>query len=468
MDMSNATNAGPSHGLLDLLFGTVPEEEGKKIAKNKSDFDPILALMNALDKKSAEVTKENSDETGVVGATAHEASGQNPIPPHEVFSDNRPNTVEGLAQMNLKPEVLSALKAQDKAEILKLIESRKAELKRQMPSLGELEKVIQKEGLEKVLSTGSVAQIMHKLENKQVRPEMSAAEFLSLSQSQQTQFKVNNSRDKAGPLPVAVPNNATLAAPVNNSPIAAEAVQSTSSVTTSASPIGMNISQFGGNSSNFGSQPDGSSGGAMDESAIFGTTAAAVANAGPDDVLILENRSESALQMEVVPKVVQNIGYIARKGGGEMKMTIRPQELGEIRLEVATVNNQVKVRMIVDSPQIAAAINNGSHALTEALSQQGLSLNNIEVIVRETLAGAQTGNSGSQTQKEESESSGEEQFSDRKNDQDSDFREQSADYDGNNEGKLDSGELVAENSDISGPNNSNVGPLEDRLLDVKA
>ena len=54
MDISNATAAGPSYGILDVIMGKTPKEEK---AEGK-EFEPMLNLIKALEKQK--------DEDGIV------------------------------------------------------------------------------------------------------------------------------------------------------------------------------------------------------------------------------------------------------------------------------------------------------------------------------------------------------------------------------------------------------------------
>ena len=66
MDMSNATSAGPSHGLLDLIFGKVPEKQNDE--EQQKDFDPMLALVKTLE-KTINQEKEAGDSSWTISGT---------------------------------------------------------------------------------------------------------------------------------------------------------------------------------------------------------------------------------------------------------------------------------------------------------------------------------------------------------------------------------------------------------------
>lgn len=70
-----------------------------------------------------------------------------------------------------------------------------------------------------------------------------------------------------------------------------------------------------------------------------------------------------------------------RLESGSVNLKLYPQELGELRMELKVEQDNVKAHIIVQSPQAQEMIDRHMPKLREALEQQGMHLQQIEVTV---------------------------------------------------------------------------------------
>ncbi|MBI5894324.1 MAG: flagellar hook-length control protein FliK [Deltaproteobacteria bacterium] len=89
-----------------------------------------------------------------------------------------------------------------------------------------------------------------------------------------------------------------------------------------------------------------------------------------------------AVETQVVEKTAQGIRVIATDGGGRMKISLYPESLGHIRIDVS-VNNDgiVNARMVTENSQVKDVIDNNIARLKDSLLQQGLKIDQFSVSV---------------------------------------------------------------------------------------
>lgn len=78
-------------------------------------------------------------------------------------------------------------------------------------------------------------------------------------------------------------------------------------------------------------------------------------------------------------EIVRNTQVLANKGGGEMKMQLRPEGLGEIQLKVAVNDGKVDVQMLTDNQMAKRALQSDLNALKTGLNDSQLDLQTIKV-----------------------------------------------------------------------------------------
>jgi len=80
-------------------------------------------------------------------------------------------------------------------------------------------------------------------------------------------------------------------------------------------------------------------------------------------------------------ELVRHSGIVLRDGGGEIRLVLKPESLGSIRIRMNLVDNGIEGRIIVDSPAVKQALDGSVDALMKALTAQGFQTASLEVAV---------------------------------------------------------------------------------------
>ena len=80
-------------------------------------------------------------------------------------------------------------------------------------------------------------------------------------------------------------------------------------------------------------------------------------------------------------ELVKTTGIILRDGGGEIRMVLKPESLGSVRIRMNLVDNGIEGRIIVDTPAVKQVFDGSIDALTRALTAQGFQITSLEVSV---------------------------------------------------------------------------------------
>ncbi len=89
---------------------------------------------------------------------------------------------------------------------------------------------------------------------------------------------------------------------------------------------------------------------------------------------------------ENVQDLVRNAQLLVQKGGGEMKMQLRPEGLGEVHLKVTVKEGQVGIQMLTDSDSAKRALEKGLDDLKTNLASHRLQVEALKVDVSTDLA----------------------------------------------------------------------------------
>ncbi len=84
-------------------------------------------------------------------------------------------------------------------------------------------------------------------------------------------------------------------------------------------------------------------------------------------------------------------GIVLRDGGGEIKLVLKPESLGSVRIRMNLVDNAIEGRIIVDNPAVKHVFDASLDSLMRALTAEGFQTTSLQVAV-----GGQNGNSGRQ------------------------------------------------------------------------
>lgn len=86
---------------------------------------------------------------------------------------------------------------------------------------------------------------------------------------------------------------------------------------------------------------------------------------------------------EVADKNIQNVlqqaQYLVKNGGGEMKVTMTPEGLGEIQLNVELKDGRVQLQMLTDNKETKKMLEANMSELRENLSQQKITLDSVRI-----------------------------------------------------------------------------------------
>lgn len=77
--------------------------------------------------------------------------------------------------------------------------------------------------------------------------------------------------------------------------------------------------------------------------------------------------------------IIQSSRYLVQRGGGEMKVQLQPEGMGNIDLKVAINNGKVDIQMMTESKETKRMLESGMDDLRASLVQHKLSLDNVRV-----------------------------------------------------------------------------------------
>jgi flagellar hook-length control protein FliK len=93
-------------------------------------------------------------------------------------------------------------------------------------------------------------------------------------------------------------------------------------------------------------------------------------------------------QSDIIQQIVRNMNFRTDGSHSRVQIRLKPEFLGDIRMQIITENHQVMVRMSADSHAVKEIIEHNMHQLKHELQQHGLQIEKFEVLV------GQEGNEG--------------------------------------------------------------------------
>jgi len=91
------------------------------------------------------------------------------------------------------------------------------------------------------------------------------------------------------------------------------------------------------------------------------------------------NVTSPLAQPVTVPELVQNAEIMVRDGGGDMKVTLNPEGLGEVAMKVSVDDGKVSVHMVTESDEAKKLIERQLHELKTQLSTNHLQVDSIKI-----------------------------------------------------------------------------------------
>lgn len=93
--------------------------------------------------------------------------------------------------------------------------------------------------------------------------------------------------------------------------------------------------------------------------------------------------STAANVKEVINQIVEKIKVDIKSDSTEMKLSLKPETLGELSLKITTQNGVVGAQLIAENQQVKDIIQSNLNVLKDSLQQMGLSVNEISVSVKQ-------------------------------------------------------------------------------------
>jgi flagellar hook-length control protein FliK len=88
------------------------------------------------------------------------------------------------------------------------------------------------------------------------------------------------------------------------------------------------------------------------------------------------------MQERIIPQIVQRTGIILRDGGeGEIRLVLKPEHLGAVRVRLHLGESSLEGRIVVDNNIVKELLEANLEHLRDALRQEGFASPNIEVSV---------------------------------------------------------------------------------------
>jgi flagellar hook-length control protein FliK len=112
--------------------------------------------------------------------------------------------------------------------------------------------------------------------------------------------------------------------------------------------------------------------------AIVGQNAKA-GEAGAEFKTQLANAAQGPQQQAEIPDIISNAEVLLKDGGGEMKVTMKDEALGEVAMKVNVENGRVSVQMITESDEARKLIEKEMVSLKAHLGQHNLNVDQIKV-----------------------------------------------------------------------------------------
>ncbi|MBW1940718.1 MAG: flagellar hook-length control protein FliK [Deltaproteobacteria bacterium] len=119
---------------------------------------------------------------------------------------------------------------------------------------------------------------------------------------------------------------------------------------------------------------------------------------GADDLLSLNGQSSDkvsqgisttketsslpkALETDVLSQIVKKAALNLKNGQTQVKIEIKPESLGHLRMQISTENHQVTAKIMAENPLVKEIIENNIHQLKTELQNHGLEIDKFDVDV---------------------------------------------------------------------------------------
>ena len=453
--MSNMTAGGPSYGIFDVLFGNKPKEE----PKDGKEFGPLLDLVKALNGESSDKDAQGVGRTdketeagkraeeyrhviapAMMAAFSQNADMEKVLAAQEGSLQLSPAQLKQLMMANQSGKVPAPLKAVEQQDGISELLSQMTEVAEEPVDLGQVAKGKVPKLAPEVKLTPEMQQVLAEHPQLQERLEASIDSRIQqlateLAKRQESQKSIAGLMEKAALAGGGVEAIQTDAVQKQLNPKVSKAANEKMFTTedflqmketgAQKAELQANATQtqkavLPAEQSDIGSKPKSefaellqqSASGVKSKSnladlkkeldvsqmplptdlALKGSAAMAVR-----EVFITEGKPE-VVRERLVGEVADSVGIQAKAGGGEMKLVIHPENMGELKLKVGAKDGKVEVAVTADNNDVAKTLRASQSDLREALSDQHLTLSKFEVHVAKDSSMASNQDNGSNFQ----------------------------------------------------------------------
>lgn len=409
MDTSNMTAAGPAYGLIDVIFGSAPKEE----AADGKGFSPLMDLVKAMKEKAQpEAMISRTDEETGAGKDGKEF----PVVGMPAFflSQAQMQAIAPPAEGGDSPAV--AMPKVDAQQVNRLLQEKS------LPPLGQAEMAL----LERVNGKIELANLQGEVPLAAAPSDGPAQDLPMTGDASEDPFTRELARRGVDPKLVKEATASGTAGPEKF--LSTEAylqmhdrfgAKPETNTTTGARRMG---EEDGANaapalpqneraqmvSAETGRGKDGGLGGgdrALGDQALpelrdrkigqpvfSGHLGQAIRreDVPVKDILLPTGATPEMSRDTLLGEVSQGVSFTAVKGGGEMRLVIYPEALGEVKLKVGTSGGKVEVQVTAENEDVAKVIRGGSRELESSLRDQSLTLAKFDVSVADPVAGIDT------------------------------------------------------------------------------
>ena len=100
-------------------------------------------------------------------------------------------------------------------------------------------------------------------------------------------------------------------------------------------------------------------------------------------------------QQDVIDQIVDNMRFEVRGNTQEIRISLRPEHLGDLTMRIATQNGIVTAQFIAESQRVKEIIESGFNQLRDSLAAQGIDIAEINVSVSDSESGGEQASFGS-------------------------------------------------------------------------
>lgn len=444
MDMQNATAAGPSRGLLDMIFGSSKGPE--KAETDGQGFESLMNFINGMndekkEEQSAALSRtlrettpgKNTADSSVAGTpgtnATSDAEGQLALAIAQEQKEQQEKLqalsmllgipAQGQPVAPLQPQpapipvVGAEVQAQAPLEAMKPEQVNAVLKQKDLPPLNQeelklLQAVNSKLGqvqaakpseLPKVAAAGAGVAAADQGVDPRLHKEMAknGTDPKKLKSAEASASPVSGPQDKMVSTETYLQMHEGSKAPVKEAAVkdvnAANGEAPASPALAQGSLTSAAVAGAGAKGLALGSKkerelelPEGAKQAKLDASgAAFGASLAQQSKEASQHELDLSGiKKPDQFREALMAEVGTGVSQHALKGGGEMRLVLNPDDMGEVKVKVSTKNGKVEVQVSAENKDVAQVLRGGSKDLEASLKEQNLSLSKFEVTVTDS------------------------------------------------------------------------------------